>query len=89
VARIAGALILAGATRKEYDFSKARPNPYARRLRRSVTIRIDEATITYFKKLATDIGIPHQTLINSCLRDCAASKRRPTMRRTGPKKGSA
>jgi hypothetical protein len=35
--------ILAGAMRKEYDFSKARPNPYAKRLKRSVTIRIDEA----------------------------------------------
>ena len=39
---------------------------------------------TYFKELATDIGIPYQTLINSYLRDCAVSKRRPTMRWTGP-----
>jgi predicted DNA binding CopG/RHH family protein len=75
--------------RKEYDFSKARPNPYAKRLKRSVTIRIDERTIAYFKELAADTGIPYQTLINSYLRDCAASKRRPTMRWTEPKKGAA
>ena len=25
--------------RKEYDFSKARPNPYAKRLKKSVTIQ--------------------------------------------------
>jgi predicted DNA binding CopG/RHH family protein len=75
--------------RKEYDFSHARPNPYAKRLKRSVTIRIDEATIAYFKDLAAETGIPYQTLINSYLRDCATSKRRPTMRWSEPKKGAA
>lgn len=50
--------------RKQYDFSKARRNPYARRLKKSVTIRLDEATIAYFKGLADDTGIPYQTLIN-------------------------
>jgi predicted DNA binding CopG/RHH family protein len=71
--------------RKGYDFSNARPNPYAKRLKRSVTIRIDERTIAYFKDLAAETGIPYQTLINSYLRDCAAAKRRPTMRWTEPK----
>ena len=66
--------------RKEYDFSKARPNPYAARLKRAVTIRLDEPTITYFKALADETGIGYQTLINSFLRDCASSKRRPTVR---------
>ena len=55
--------------RKEYDFSNARPNPYAKRLKRSVTIRLDEQTIAYFKALAADTGIAYQTLINSYLRD--------------------
>lgn len=50
--------------RKEYDFSKARPNPYSKRLKRSVTIRLDEATLAYFKTLAVETGIPYQTLIN-------------------------
>jgi len=61
--------------RAEYDFSKAKRNPYARRLKRRVTIRLDGPTVEYFKKLAADTGIPYQTLINLYLRDCAESKR--------------
>ena len=60
--------------------------PCALRLKRSVTIRIDRATIAYFKDLAVETGIPYQPLINSYLRDCAASRRRPTMRRIEGKK---
>ncbi len=62
--------------KKEYDFSKARPNPYARRLKQSVTIRLERPTVAYFKTMATETGIPYQTLINLYLRDCAATKRR-------------
>jgi predicted DNA binding CopG/RHH family protein len=75
--------------RKEYDFSQARPNPYAKRLKRSVTIRIDEGTIAYFKGLAAEIGIPYQTLINSYLRDCATAGRRPAMHWVAATKGAA
>lgn len=67
-----------GTMRREYDFSKGRRNPYAKRLKKSVTIRLGEPTIEYFKELATDTGIPYQTLINLYLRDCAASGRRLT-----------
>jgi predicted DNA binding CopG/RHH family protein len=66
--------------RKEYDFSKGRRNPYARRLKKRVTIRLDEPTIAYFKELAEETGIPYQTLINLYLRDCAASGRRLSMK---------
>jgi len=62
--------------RKEYDFSKAQKNPYAARLKRQVTIRIDEETVSYFKQLAEEMGIPYQTLINLYLRDCAASHKK-------------
>lgn len=62
--------------KKNYDFSKARRNPYAKRLKAQVTIRIDEGTLAYFKKLARDTAIPYQTLINMYLRDCASSGRR-------------
>lgn len=65
--------------RKQYDFSKARRNPYAKRLKRQVTIRLDEQTIGYFKALAEETGVPYQTLINLYLRDCAASRRRLAM----------
>ena len=62
--------------KKEYDFSKARRNPYASRLKRQVTIRLDEGTIGYFKGLAEQTGSPYQTLINLYLRECAASRKK-------------
>jgi predicted DNA binding CopG/RHH family protein len=61
--------------RKHYDFSKARRNPYAKRLKKQVTIRLDEQTLAYFKALAERVGVPYQTLINMYLRDCAESHR--------------
>ncbi len=71
--------------RKKYDFSKARRNPYAKRLKKPVTIRLDESTIAYFKDLAEETGIPYQTLINLYLRDCAASGRRLALHWRPPK----
>jgi uncharacterized protein (DUF4415 family) len=65
--------------RKEYDFSKGRRNPYAARLKRQVTIRLDEATIKYFRGLSEESGIPYQTLINLYLRECAATQKRLSM----------
>lgn len=57
--------------KKEYDFSKARKNPYLHALKKQVTIRLDAETIDYFKQLSDDNDIPYQTLINLYLRDCA------------------
>lgn len=57
--------------KKEYDFSKAKKNPYLHALKKQVTIRLDADTIDYFKHLSEDIEIPYQTLINLYLRDCA------------------
>ncbi len=62
--------------RKEYDFSKSRKNPYAKALKKQITIRIEEPTIDYFKDLSEEMGIPYQSLINLYLRDCAQSKRK-------------
>jgi len=62
--------------KKHYDFSKGRANPYAKRLKKQVTIRLDEETIDYFKGLADNTNIPYQTLINLYLRDCAATGKR-------------
>ena len=62
--------------RKEYDFSAARKNPYAAQLKKQITIRLDEESITYFKSISEDVGIPYQSLINLYLRDCAASHRK-------------
>jgi uncharacterized protein (DUF4415 family) len=62
--------------RKHYDFSKAKRNPYARRLKEQVTIRLDQDTIQYFRGLAEETGIRYQTLINLYLRECASSGKR-------------
>lgn len=62
--------------RKEYDFSAARKNPYSAQLKKQITIRLDEESITYFKSISDDVGIPYQSLINLYLRDCAASHRK-------------
>ena len=65
--------------RSEYDFSNARKNPYLKQLQRQVTIRLDVASVEYFKRLATEMGIPYQNLINLFLRDCATKEKRPML----------
>jgi uncharacterized protein (DUF4415 family) len=72
-----------------YDFSKARRNPYAKLLKKPVTIRLDTATVEYFKSLAEESDIPYQTLINLYLRDCAVHERRPDLRWRASKAGAA
>jgi uncharacterized protein (DUF4415 family) len=62
--------------KNEYDFSKGRRNRYASRLKRQVTIRLDDQTIKYFKAISGECGIPYQTLINLYLRDYAATGKR-------------
>jgi len=62
--------------RKEYDFSKSRKNPYAAKLKKQITLRLDEDAIEYFKAVSEEVGIPYQSLINLYLRDCAASHRK-------------
>lgn len=76
--------------RKNYDFSKAHRNPYAKRLKRQVTIRLDEDTLEYFKRLSDETGIGYQTLINLYLRDCATSRKKLSLSwRPRPDKGAA
>lgn len=65
--------------REEYDFSNAVKNPYARKMKKQITINIDSDTIDYFKGLAQSSGIPYQTLINLYLTDCARQKRQPAI----------
>ena len=62
----------------EYDLSKltSRKNPYASKLKKPVTMRLSEDVVGYFKKMAEDVNIPYQSLINLYLRDCVASHRK-------------
>ncbi|WP_461255086.1 CopG family antitoxin [Treponema sp. R80B11-R83G3] len=57
--------------RNEYDFTNAKPNPYIKKLRKQISIRLDIDTIGYFKKKAEETGIAYQNLINLYLTDCA------------------
>ena len=68
--------------RKHYDFAKmkGRKNPYAKHLKQPVTMRLDRDTVTYFKSMAAESGIPYQTLINLYLRDCALHERKLRMK---------
>jgi hypothetical protein len=50
--------------KEEYDFSQARRNPYAKKLKKQITIKLDSDTVDYFKMQSTLLGIPYQTLIN-------------------------
>ena len=64
--------------KKEYDFSKmkGRRNPFAKHLKKQVTIRMGTDIIDYFKQLSEETGIPYQNLINLYLRDCVQSKKK-------------
>ena len=61
--------------RNEYDFSKAKLNPYIKKLRKQISIRLDIDTIEYFKKKANETGITYQNLINLYLSDCVVHKK--------------
>jgi len=59
--------------KKEYDFSDSIKNPYAKQLKKQITLRVNTDAITYFKSLAKQTGLPYQNLINLYLLDCAHS----------------
>jgi uncharacterized protein (DUF4415 family) len=64
--------------KKEYDFAKmkeVKPS-YLKKLKQQVTIKLDSDVITYFKKLANELEIPYQTLMNLYLKDCSKNKKK-------------
>ncbi len=64
--------------RAHYDLSKmkGRRNPYAKRLKKPVTIRLGTDVVDYFKKMAIKLEVPYQNLINLYLTDCVQTHRR-------------
>ncbi len=66
--------------KQEYDLSKMqkRKNPFAKQLKKQVTIRMGVDVIDYFKSMSEETGIPYQNLINLYLRECVANKRKLT-----------
>lgn len=71
---------LVAPMKKRYDFSKSVRNPYLRKAKKRLTIRLDEDTISYFRAMAEKNGVPYQNLINLYLRDCAQSDRKLSMK---------
>ena len=63
--------------KSEYDLAKmkSRKNPYAKRLKKQITLRLDPEVIAYFKQKSEENGIPYQTLINLYLQDCRNTRR--------------
>ena len=61
-----------------YDIEKLNPrkNPYAKKLKKSVTMNLNINVIDYFKNMANGTGIPYQTLINMYLEDCVAENKK-------------
>ncbi len=68
--------------RKEYDLSKLKfkKNPYAKKLKKQITIRLDSEIIDYFKGIGEDNDVPYQSLINLYLRDCVKNSKKPLTR---------
>ena len=65
-----------------YDLSKmkSRKNPYAAKLKKSVTMRLSQDVIGYFKEMSEEAGVPYQSLINLYLKDCVAQHRKLNIR---------
>ena len=66
--------------KKSYDFSKSIKNPYLKKPKKQLTLRLDEDTINYFRSLSVDSGIPYQSLINLYLRECAVENKKLHMK---------
>lgn len=65
--------------KKEYDFSNSKKNPYTKKLKKQISIRIENDTIEYFKGLASETDIPYQNLMNLYLRACAEKNIKPNI----------
>lgn len=63
--------------REEYDIKNLNPrkNPYVKKLKQQVTMNMNTSTVDYFKLMATESGIPYQTLINLYLDECVKKKK--------------
>ena len=75
--------------RADYDFSNGIKNPYADKLKKQITIRLDDEVVNYFKNMAEETGMSYQNIINYYLKDCVnetTSEKNAKCRRTHPLK---
>jgi uncharacterized protein (DUF4415 family) len=66
--------------KNNYDFSQSKKNPYLKKLKKQISIRINIDTIDYFKDLSEKLGIPYQNLMNDYLSDCAKKHIKPHLK---------
>lgn len=64
--------------REEYDVKNLNPrkNPYAKTLKKTITIKVNPTTLQYFKDMSDEMGVPYQTLMNMYLDECVREKKR-------------
>ena len=62
--------------RDDYDFTNTIKNPYSDRLKKQITIRLDDTVIAYFKEMADQTGMPYQNIINYYLLDCVKNNKK-------------
>ena len=67
--------------KEEYDLEnmKSRKNPYAKHLKKQITIRMGIDVISYFKALSEETDIPYQNLINLYLQECVEKQKKPSL----------
>ena len=61
--------------RYDYDLTNTIKNPYSDRLKKQITIRLDDTVIAYFKEMADQTGMPYQNIINYYLLDCVKNNK--------------
>ena len=63
---------------EEYDIKNLNPrkNPYAKKIKKPVTMNMNVTTIEYFKAMSDESGIPYQVLMNYYLDDCVRQKKK-------------
>ena len=61
--------------REHYDFSNGIKNPYADKLKKQISIPLDDEVVDYFKNMEAETGMPYQNIINYYLKDCVKEKR--------------
>lgn len=66
--------------REEYDIKNLNPrkNPYAdkNKKKQQVTMNMNVSTVTYFKEISFESGVPYQVLINMYLDQCVKEKKK-------------
>lgn len=64
--------------REEYDIKTLNPrkNPYAKKIKKPVTMNMSVTTIEYFKAMSDESGIPYQVLMNYYLDDCVKQRKK-------------